>query len=185
MLGTVVRACVGIWGTQTPSPGVISPSPPARRATWGCGSVGKTFTMRQVGNAGATKPKGLLELMSLPLCCYVTSPVGLAIHSSAFGYLRLGAFALGHWQSFELHLEHGGPGMGSAAAALPHHPAPRLLGLQPLKFPSILLVSFRSNAPGAVLLPHPPGPAGASACVRFTATGAVKPHVNPWHPLPR
>lgn len=121
MVGAMIRACVGIWGTQTPSPGVISPSPPVHRAMGGMWECWQNFCRVPGGECRRNKTQRAFG-GNVPSAA--TSPVGLTTNSSAFGYLRLGAFALGHWQSFELHLEHQGPSAGSAAAVLPHRPAP-------------------------------------------------------------
>lgn len=77
---------------------------------------------------------------------------------------------------------------GRTGQACPTAQPRRPLGLQPLKFPSILLVSFRSNAPGAAPPPHPPGPARANARIRFALAEAAKPCANPRrsrYPSPR
>lgn len=160
----------------------FSRTPSAQGNGGDCRSIGKTS---MVGNKGVASPKRLLELTSPPLCCYRASPVGLAIDGSAFRCLRFGAFALGHWQRFEPLPERQGP-ITSSVAAKPGRftplPSPTTSsGCSLLNFLLFCWLPSAAMPPGAALLPHPPGPAGASACIRFALAEAAKPH-RPQHP---
>lgn len=142
----------------------------------GNGTVWDLWQNSQWGKISVTNPKELWELMCPEFV--PTMPLPLSpISGDTFHSLHFGASFVPCWRSLEPLPGHGTPGTASMGtfpalgAAQPRRP----LGLQPPKFPSIFLVSFRSVALGAA----PPSQHWGKD--RFSLAEAM---MSPWSPSP-